>query len=117
MTNRGEAFTVAISTGYGDPNGSNTNNGGVVVVDSNGGHHNDFQSQPYVGVTLRYIKGSCTQSVNVPKSLYVAMNTYLYHLINEDGSIERQFTPAQQTMILFYTTILKQASGCNNPNY
>lgn len=109
VTNRGESFVVSIHAGI---NENNTNTGsGVVIVD--GGHVADNNSNgPSIGVTMKYVKGQCTQTVHVPQSLYIAMNTYLYRLLNEDGSIERQFSPAQQTMILFYTTILKQASGC-----
>ncbi len=114
VTNKGEAFVVTVSAGVGNNNNNASGTGGVVIIDGGRNNsNNDFQ--PYVGVQLKYVNGHCTQSVNVPTSLYVAMNTYLYHLVNEDGSIDRQFTPAQQTMILFYTTILKQASGCTIP--
>jgi len=117
VTNKGESFVVSVYAGVGNSNNSTGNsNGGVIIVDGNGGNSTSDASAPYVGISMKYITGNCTQSVNVPQSLYVAMNTYLYHLINEDGSIERQFSPAQQTMILFYTTILKQASGCTIPN-
>ncbi|MEN9723060.1 MAG: hypothetical protein RJB38_1046 [Pseudomonadota bacterium] len=113
VTNRGESFTVSVSAGVGN-NNQWGGNGGVVIVDGSG-RNNSNNNEPYIGVTLKYLKGNCTQSVNVPQSLYIAMNTYLYRLINEDGSTERSFSPAQQTMILFYTTILKQASGCTVP--
>jgi hypothetical protein len=40
------------------------------------------------------------------------MNRYMYGLISEDGGIRRGFTPADEAMIMFYSTIMKQASGC-----
>ncbi len=111
---RGQAFVFEVNVGYGNQNGMNGagGSGGVVVV-GGGGFNNT--PQPYAGVTIRYVAQHCKQSVRVPTSLYVSMNTYLYNLINEDGTTKRTFDPAEQTMILFYTTILKQATGCTTP--
>ena len=110
---RGQAFVAEVNAGYGNQNqGSGSGSGGVVVVGT-GGYNNT--PQPYFGVDLRYVTQDCKQSVLVPTALYVAMNTYLYNLINEDGTTKRTFDPAEQTMILFYTTILKQATGCTTP--
>jgi hypothetical protein len=112
---RGQAFVAEVTAGYGNQMGMNGmgGSGGVVVVGGAGGFNNT--PQPYFGVTLRYVAQHCKQSVRVPTSLYVSMNTYLYNLINEDGTTKRTFDPAEQTMILFYTTILKQANGCTTP--
>ena len=114
---RGRTFVVELYTGYGSTNGMygssmGGNAGGSVVVLGNGQLSNS--PQPYYGVTLRYINQHCTQSIKVPTSLYVSMNTYLYSLINEDGTTKRTFDPAEQTMILFYTTVMNQANGCNS---
>ena len=113
---RGHAFVAEVTAGYGNQNGSNGGmggSGGGVVVVGTGTYNNT--PQPYFGVTLRYVSQHCVQSVRVPTSLYVSMNTYLYNLINEDGSTKRTFDPAEQTMVLFYTTIMKQANGCTTP--
>lgn len=115
---RGQAFVAEVYAGYGNQMGMNGgmmggNGGGVVVLGGNGAFNNT--PQPYFGVTLRYVAQHCKQSVRVPTSLYVSMNTYLYNLINEDGTTKRTFDPAEQTMILFYTTIMKQATGCTTP--
>ncbi len=114
ITQKGESFTIGLQAGVGNRQASSSN-GSVVIVDPNGSNTDANNSGPYIGLTLKYLRGNCTQVVNVPRSLYRAMNTYLYHLIQEDGSTERQFSPAQQTMILFYTTILNKASGCTIP--
>ena len=111
---RGQSFTAEVNAGYGNPNATNGGaggSGGIVVV--NPGTNTNTTPQPYFGVTIRYVTQHCTQSVRVPTSLYVSMNTYLYSLINEDGTTKRTFDPAEQTMILFYTTILKQTTGCS----
>ncbi len=112
----GSSFVVEVSAGYGPNNGINASGGGgqggVVVVNPNSGGAS--VSQPFFGLTLRYTTQRCRQYVNVPTALYVSLNTYLYGLINEDGTTKRTFDPAEQTMILFYTTILKQASGCSS---
>ncbi len=64
------------------------------------------------GLTLAYRSGQCTQTVMVPRSLYYAMNRYMYGLMTETGETKRGFTPADEAMIMFYTTIMKQATGC-----
>jgi hypothetical protein len=111
---RGRSFVIEVSAGYG-PNtgvsGAGGSGGGVVVVNPGGSGFG--LNQPFLGVTLRYVNQNCRQYVNIPASLYVSMNTYLYSLVNEDGTIKRTFDPAEQTMILFYTTVLKQANGCS----
>ena len=56
--------------------------------------------------------GSCEQTVKVPRSLYYSLNRYIYGLLNSDSSTRRSFTPADEAMIIFYTTIAKQAQGC-----
>lgn len=113
---QGRSFIVEVYTGYGSLNGMygtsmGGNTGGSVVVLGNG--QINTTPQLYYGVTLRYINQHCKQSIRVPTSLYVSMNTYLYSLINEDGTTKRTFDPAEQTMILFYTTVMNQANGCN----
>jgi hypothetical protein len=116
---KGQSFVAEVYSGYGAMNGmygggfgGGTGGGGVVVLGS--GQINPTP-QPFFGVTLRYINQHCKQSVRVPTSLYVSLNTYLYSLINEDGSTKRTFDPAEQTMILFYTTVMNQANGCTTP--
>ena len=112
QTTNNQGFTVEFSVGesanggYGNAGG----NGSVIIVPSNGTSTSGVQ--PYVGLTLRYNVGTCTQKINVPESLYVSMNTFLYNLVNEDGTPQRGFTPADEAMIMFYSTIMKQAAGC-----
>jgi hypothetical protein len=36
----------------------------------------------------------------------------MYGLISEEGGTRRGFTPADEAMIMFYSTIMKQATGC-----
>lgn len=65
------------------------------------------------GITLAYKVGHCTQTVLVPRSLYYALNRYMYGLMQETGDTKKGFTPADEAMIMFYTTIAKQATGCS----
>lgn len=111
QTTNSQGFTVEFSIGE-NANGGSTNggNGSVIVVPGNGSSTNTVQ--PYIGLTLRYNVGTCTQKVKVPESLYVSMNTFLYNFMNEDGTPVRGFTPADEAMIMFYSTIMKQAAGC-----
>jgi hypothetical protein len=117
---QGRSFVVEFNSGYGNQNGVSTGGGGspgggsVVVVGT--GNYN-YKPQPYFGLSIRYVNQKCKQSVRVPVSLYVSLNTYLFSLINEDGTTRRTFDPAEQTMILFYTTVMKQATGCSAPTH
>ncbi|MFG1485664.1 hypothetical protein [Halobacteriovorax sp. RZ-2] len=67
----------------------------------------------YWGVNVRYYNGKCTQRIKVPKSVYIAINRYMYGLLDTDGNTRRGFTPADEAMILFYTTIIGKSSNCN----
>ncbi len=91
--------------GYGEGNGGTTVNIGGNETGEERGHW---------GVNVQFKVGTCTQKVKVPRALYYSMNRYLYGLMNSDGSVRRGFTPADEAMILFYTTILNKASGCGN---
>ena len=90
--------------GYGDGDGTTINIGG----------DNSDDNREHWGVNVQFKVGSCTQKVKVPRALYYSMNRYLYGLMGADGSTRRGFTPADEAMILFYTTILNKASGCGN---
>ena len=60
----------------------------------------------------------CVKNINVDKSVYDAVTTYMRELINTtpgEPSTYPQFTPAEQTMLLFYTTVMDLTKGatCN----
>lgn len=114
VSNKGSDFTVEfnIGEGSGANNGTNGSGNGGVSIFTGGNTNNQNQSQPYVGLMIRYNRYNCTQTVDVPKSLYRSMNTFLYNLVNEDGTPKHNFSPAEQTMIMFYTTIMEKADGC-----
>lgn len=109
VSTSGDSFTTEFNVGVGNPNGSNQN-GSVIVV---GGTTQQDNNEPWVNLKIKYVMSSCTQKVLVPQSLYIAMNTYLYALLDDEGGTKKNFAPAEQTMILFYTTIAQQAKGCN----
>jgi hypothetical protein len=101
--------------GYGPGNGSgyniylpgNNNNGGLANM--------PFESRLHANINIQLKVGSCTRTVKIPRSLYYAINRYMYGLMNEDSTTRRSFTPADEAMILFYTTVMKEASACNRP--
>jgi hypothetical protein len=68
------------------------------------------------GLTISHHAYHCKQKVMVPRSLYISMNRYLYGLLQENGETKKGLTPADETMIIFYSTVMKQASAtnCNN---
>ncbi len=70
----------------------------------------------YWGVNVRYYNGKCTQRIKVPKSVYIAINRYMYGLLDTDGNTRRGFTPADEAMILFYTTIIGKSGNCGKSN-
>ena len=98
--------------------GNNVNSSGGTTVITGGyetGKNECNNCNPISwGLTMSYRKGSCTQQVMVPRALYYSMNRYLYGLMQETGETRKGFTPADEAMIMFYSTIMKQASsgGC-----
>lgn len=91
--------------GFGDGNGTFINLGGQQGQLS-------FKERLHAGINMQLKIGSCTRAVNIPRSLFYSINRYMYGLLNEDSTTRRSFTPADEAMILFYTTIMKQADGC-----
>ena len=70
------------------------------------------------GVQISWDDTHCTKNVNVDKSVYDSVTTYMRELRNAtpgEPSTYPAFTPAEQTMILFYTTVmdLTKGSTCN----
>ncbi len=81
--------------GFGDGNGTFINLG-------NQPNSVSFQDKLHANINMQIKVGTCTRSINIPRSLYYAINRYMYGLMNEDST----------TMIMFYTTVMKQADGC-----
>lgn len=109
VTSNDRRFTASFSIGEGNTFGSGLGNGTNIIVPGNG---NLGSTEPYYGITLKFTTGRCTQTVNVPRAVYYAVNRYMYGLMTETGGTRRGFTPADEAMIMFYTTIMKQATGC-----
>lgn len=97
------------SSGFG---GYGSGNGGTNINFNNNAGNTDVTDRFHAGINIQFKVGTCEKSAKVPRSLYYAMNRYLYGLLNEDGSTRRAFTPADEGMILFYTTVAKSAEGC-----
>ncbi|MCT4642679.1 MAG: hypothetical protein N4A33_10335 [Bacteriovoracaceae bacterium] len=116
VTSNDRRFTASFSFGEGFNNNQFGGNGGGTVVVAGGGAQNCLNCpRDYWGVNLEFTAGRCTQTVNVPRSLYISMNRYMYDLMDEDGNTRRGFDPAKEAMIMFYTTIMKEAKGCTAP--
>lgn len=114
VTSRDRRFTATFTVGEGNQWGGMMGGGTNVIIPGNGGWgcDNDCSSQPYYGITLKFTSGTCHQTVKVPRAVYYAVNRYMYGLLSEEGGTRRGFTPADEAMIMFYTTIMKQATGC-----
>lgn len=104
-------FTATFQFGEGSPS-SNVGAAGGTTIITDGSNASLYEPQPYYGVKLEYTRGHCTQTINVPRSLYISMNRYMYDLMDENGNSRRGFDPSKEAMIMFYTSIMKQASGC-----
>ena len=90
--------------GFGDGDGTFINLGGEQGTLS-------FEDRLHAGINMQLKIGSCTRNVNIPRSLYYSVNRYMYGLMNEDSTTRRSFTPADEAMIIFYTTVSKQVTG------
>ena len=103
------SFNVGQGFGYG------YNSGTTIIT---GGYDSTNDGCPSCrpvnwGLTITHHAYHCSQKVMVPRSLYIAMNRYLYGLLQENGDPRKGLTPADETMIIFYSTIMKQASASN----
>jgi hypothetical protein len=110
VTSRDQRFTVQFNIGEGHNPYGVQGNGTTVIIPGSGGYPQS--TSPYYGITLRYTRARCTQMIQVPRSLYMSMNRYMYGLMTEAGETRRGFSPADEAMIMFYSTIMKQATGC-----
>lgn len=93
--------------GFGDGGGTTINLG-----NNNGG--GSLLERMHAGINMQVKVGDCVKEVNVPRALFYSINRYIYGLLNEDGTTRRTFTPADEAMIMFYTTVMKMADTCVN---
>lgn len=110
VTSNDSRFTAQFNIGEGYPMNGYQGNGTTVIVPNSNNYQNGAES--FYGVSLKYTRAKCTQLIQVPRSLYISINRYMYGLMTEDGSTRRGYTPADEAMIMFYSTIMKQATGC-----
>lgn len=111
VSNSYGGFEVAFNVGEGNAN--NNGAGSTTNIYTDGANSCNSCNDSYWGVSIRYKRGRCVQKVNVPKSVYYAINRYMYGLMTESGGTRRGFTPADEAMIMFYTTIMSKATGCS----
>lgn len=103
----GEGWTVSFNVGYG--NNNNNNGTAIYIGDPNSYNQN---SNWNAGITVTYKNYTCESSLRVTPAVYRFVNTYMYNMVNSDGSVKRNFSPADQTVILFYTTMLNKVESC-----
>jgi hypothetical protein len=106
----GSGWTVSFQVGYGgnNNNGSGTGSGGMIYI----GGNNNNNNKGYASVSVSYKTFQCHSNLLVTPAVYRFVNTYLYNMVNSDGSVKRNFSPADQTVILFYTTMLNKVDAC-----
>lgn len=107
----GEGWTVSFNVGYGN---GNSNSGTAIYIGDERNNRN--QSDWNAGVTVTYKNYTCQSNLRVTPAVYRFVNTYMYNMVNADGSTKRNFSPADQTVILFYTTMLNKVEACGNNN-
>ena len=107
-------FSINLNSGMGNNNASAGSGGfdGTNITFNNNANEMTFEDRLHVGINISYKRGNCTRKVKVPRSLYIAINRYMYGLMDEEGNTLLELTSADEAMILFYTTIMKQANGC-----
>lgn len=105
----GSGWTVQFQVGYGNSN--NNSNGDTIYIGGDG--NNDNNNKGYASITVTYKNYKCRSNLLVTPAVYRFVNTYLYNMVNSDGSVKRNFSPADQTVVLFYTTMLNKVSSCS----
>ncbi len=108
VSNTYGGWEVSFNVGEGQSSGST----GSTNIYTGGSSTCDDCPRDYWGIEVSYSRGNCTQEINVPRSVYYAVNRYMYGLMTETGGTRRGFTPADEAMIMFYTTIMSKANGC-----
>jgi hypothetical protein len=111
-----KSFTITTYVGDGMPGqqgGGTTNYYGNTQTGQTGAN-----GKLGYGISISWDNTHCTKDVNVDKSVYDSVTTYMRELLNStagEPSTYPQFTPAEQTMLLFYTTVmdLTKGSTCN----
>ena len=98
------SVTVAIDTGE-------TNNKIKMVKEHIGPGEGDVKYSFYTVMEKKLNK--CTKSVQVPEDIFHSVTYLLKHISgqNSDGTPPPALTPAQQTMLLFFSTIMQQTLG------
>ena len=110
-----QSFTISSYVGTGSQ--SLNSGGGVNNYYGNTSTPQNTGTLGY-GLQITWDNTHCTKNVDVDKSVYNSITTYMSNLINtkpgEDPTYP-QFTPAEQTMIMFYTTVMELTKGttCN----
>lgn len=111
-------FTISANLGNSQ-NGGGYNGGGYYGGGSYGGNNqnpnNNTIGRFNAGISVTWEDERCTKMVNVDRAVYESITEYMKMLVNHDGSTNPAFTPAEQTMIVFYTTIMQLLKGatCN----
>ena len=110
-------FTINMNGGIGNNasggfGGFGDGDGTFINFDNQDPSGLSWEDRAHASINMQIAVGSCVRNVNVPRALYYSINRYLYGLMNEDSTTRRSFTPADEAMILFYTTVMKQANGC-----
>lgn len=108
----GDGWTVSFNIGYGN---NNNGSGDTIIIGDKGSDSNNGD-RTYAGVTVSYSTYTCQSSLRVTPAVYRFVNTYMYNMVNADGSTKRNFSPADQTVILFYTTMLNKVETCKAVN-
>jgi hypothetical protein len=110
--------SFSITTYVGDGMPGSQNGGTTNYYGNTQGGQNGATGKLGYGIQIAWDNTHCTKNVDVDKSVYTAVTTYMKELINStpgEPSTYPQFTPAEQTMLLFYTTVmdLTKGSTCN----
>lgn len=111
ISNNNHEFSATFQVGFGNPLFQGYGGNGTTVVVP-GNNNNSQSTAPFMGLQVSFTHSNCTQEIQVPKSVYLALNRYMYGLLKEDGDIQRSFDPAKEAMIMFYTTIISKLSSC-----
>ena len=109
--NQGSSWTVTFSVGYGSA--PNSGSGDTIYI---GDRYVDNSNRGYAGITVTYKNYTCHSTLKVTPAVYQFVNTYMYNMINHDYSTKRNFSPAEQTVVLFYTTMLNKVENCKSSN-
>ncbi|UOF01014.1 protease [Bdellovibrio reynosensis] len=104
----GNAWSISFQVAYGERNRGKSDT--ILISGKDSDHGWDGGS---VAISVFYKNVACRTDMRITPAVYRFVNTYLYGMVNSNGSLKKYFSPTDRSVILFYMAMINQVSICN----